>query len=66
LGDWPGLTEADLYQGRDLMPLADVRGVAGEVMQGLLGLNRDVIEGAVFPGLQMPAPLGLVRASSIS
>lgn len=52
-GQWPGLAEADLYARRDLMPLGDVRVTAGRVMQGLFGLNRDVIEGAVFPGLQM-------------
>lgn len=53
MGDWPGLAESDLYDRRDLMPVGDVRAVAGHVMQGLLGLNRDVIEGAVFPGLAM-------------
>ncbi len=52
-GAWPGLAEADLYARRDLMPLGDVRATAGLVMQGLFGLNRDVIESAVFPGLQM-------------
>lgn len=60
LGQWPGLGEGDLYAGRDLMPLADVRGYAGHVMQGLFGLNRDVIEGAIFPGLDMGAAPGIV------
>ncbi len=52
-GEWPGLEEVDMYARRDLMPLGDVRATAGHVMQGLFGLNRDVIEEAVFPGLQM-------------
>ena len=53
LGDWPGLAHGDLYAGRDLMPTADVRAYAAAAMQGLFGLNRDVLEGAVFPGLDM-------------
>ncbi|KAJ56190.1 twin-arginine translocation pathway signal [Actibacterium mucosum KCTC 23349] len=52
-GAWPGLGHGDLYKGRDLMPTADVRAYAGTAMKGLFGLNRDVIEGAVFPGLDM-------------
>ena len=52
-GDWPGLSEAALYQGRDLMPTSDVRAQAAAVMQGLFGLSREVLEGTVFPGLDM-------------
>jgi uncharacterized protein (DUF1501 family) len=52
-GRWPGLAEADLYEGRDLMPTSDVRAWAAMAMQGLYGLDRAVLEGAVFPGLQM-------------
>ncbi len=59
-GRWPGLAEADLYQRRDLMPLSDVRLHAASVMQGLFGLNREVLEGAVFPGLDMATPSRLV------
>ena len=29
-------------------------------MQGLFGLNREVLEGAVFPGLDMATPSRLV------
>ena len=52
---WPGLTEADLYDRRDLMPTEDVRAYAAATMQGLFGLDRAVLEGAVFPGLDMSA-----------
>ncbi|MGI3163391.1 DUF1501 domain-containing protein [Pseudooceanicola sp. 200-1SW] len=52
-GGWPGLAEADLYARRDLMPLTDVRAHAAGVMQGLFGLGRAVLEGQVFPGLDM-------------
>ena len=60
LGDWPGLTEADLYDRRDLMPTRDLRAHAGWVMRGLFGLDRAAIEGGVFPGLDLGADPGLL------
>ncbi len=59
-GDWPGLTDADLYADRDLMPTRDVRAHAAWVMRGLFGLDRGLLEGAVFPGLDMGADTRLV------
>lgn len=52
-GVWPGLREADLYQGRDLRPVMDVRAVSAQVMRGLFGLERSLLEGAIFPGLDL-------------
>lgn len=52
-GEWPGLRENALYQGRDLMPTMDVRAVSAAAMQGLFGLDRTALEGAIFPGLDM-------------
>ena len=52
-GQWPGLSESDLYDRRDLMPTRDVRAYAAGAMQELFGLDRAVLEGAVFPGLDM-------------
>lgn len=60
-GQWPGLAEADLYQGRDLRPTIDVRDVSAAVMQGLFGLDQSVLEGAVFPGLDMTGALKVTR-----
>ncbi len=60
-GEWPGLTEADLYQGRDLRPVMDVRDVSATVMQGLFGLDQSLLEGAIFPGLEMTGALRLTR-----
>ena len=54
-GDWPGLGEADLYDRRDLMPTADVRSYAAVAMEGLFGLDRGLLESAIFPGLDMGA-----------
>jgi uncharacterized protein (DUF1501 family) len=60
-GQWPGVAEQALYQGRDLMPTADVRGPAAEIMRGMTGVSQPVLESRVFPGLQMGASLGLLR-----
>lgn len=60
LGTWPGLRDADLYDGRDLMPTTDVRAWAALAMQGLYGLDRGVLQGKVFPGLDMGTAGGLI------
>ena len=60
LGRWPGLDEADLYDRRDLMPTSDVRDWAAQVIAGLYGTSRSVLETTVFPGLRIEAPPGLV------
>lgn len=52
-GQWPGLATNALYQERDLMPTADVRAPVAWIMRGLLGLDRAVLEEAVFPGLDL-------------
>ncbi len=44
---WPGMSESQLYQGRDLAVTTDYRSVLGEVISRHLG-NHDLI--AVFPG----------------
>lgn len=52
-GVWPGLGEGDLYAHRDLMPTGDVRAYAGWAMAGLYGIDRAILEQAVFPGLDL-------------
>jgi len=59
-GEWPGLSEAELYRRRDLMPTGDVRASAAWLMRGLVGLDRATLEGLVFPGLQMGDNPGLL------
>ncbi len=54
-GDWPGLAQGNLYQGRDLMPMMDVRSLSAMAMRGLFGIERATLEGAIFPGLDMGA-----------
>lgn len=53
IGCWPGLAEGDLYAGRDLMPLRDIRAHAAWAMRDLFDIPRDVLERSVFPGLDM-------------
>lgn len=60
LGRWPGLTEADLYQRRDLMPTRDVRAYAGWIMRDLFELAPDVFERVVFPGVDLGADPRLI------
>jgi uncharacterized protein (DUF1501 family) len=52
-GGWPGLAEADMYDGRDLMPLRDIRAYSGWAMRDLFGLVASDMERVVFPGLDM-------------
>ncbi len=60
MGPWPGLAEGDLYDRRDLMPTTDVRAWAAWAMRGMYGFDRSVLEGAVFPGVQMGDDPGLI------
>ncbi len=52
-GRWPGLSEADLYDRRDLMPTADVRAYVGSVMRALLGQDTATIERSILPGVAL-------------
>lgn len=52
-GAWPGLSEAALYDRRDLMPTSDVRGWAAWVMRSAFGLEAGRLENSIFPGLDM-------------
>jgi len=55
-GEWPGLAEEQLYEGRDLALTTDFRDVLGELVARHLG-NRNL--NAVFPGYK-PKMLGLL------
>lgn len=60
LGQWPGLSDGALFEGRDLMPTTDVRAWAAHAMAGLYGLDRAVLEASVFPGLRAEGAAGLI------
>ena len=58
-GDWPGLANEQLYEGRDLALTTDFRSVLGELVQTHLG-NRDLR--SVFPGFSSKSFRGLIKA----
>lgn len=60
LGRWPGLEEAALYDRRDLMPTSDLRDWAAHALRGLFGLERNLLETRVFPGLILGDDPGLI------
>jgi len=49
IADWPGLAAANLYDGRDLKPTTDLRGVLKGVLRDHLGLSERVLAASVFP-----------------
>jgi len=49
VADWPGLSPAALYQGRDLKPTADLRAVMKGVLAEHLLIPTAVLESTVFP-----------------
>lgn len=58
--NWPGLSEVNLYQRRDLMATGDVRAFAAWAIRGLFGLDRAALEGSVFPGLDLGDDPGII------
>ena len=59
-GQWPGLTETDLFDRRDLMPTGDVRNYVAWALKSALGLDRATLETRVFPGLDMGQDPGII------
>jgi uncharacterized protein (DUF1501 family) len=51
--DWPGLAEADLYEGRDLLPTRDARAHTAWIMRHIFGLDRSLLEDVIFPGVEL-------------
>jgi uncharacterized protein (DUF1501 family) len=62
--DWPGLKDAQLYEGRDLRPTIDVRAVLKGVLSEHLRLDEAVLAAKVFLGSRIAKPVaGLVRTA---
>jgi len=59
--DWPGVSEADLYDARDLRPTMDTRGILKGLMRDHLGVATVDLNQAVFPdSSDAPAMGGLI------
>jgi uncharacterized protein (DUF1501 family) len=54
LGEWPGLAENKLFEGRDLMPTSDIRSWMGAALQQHWNLSDKQIE-TVFPDVKPQA-----------
>ncbi|MEM9044882.1 MAG: DUF1501 domain-containing protein [Pseudomonadota bacterium] len=55
-GNWPGLTGAALYEGRDVLPTTDYESLFKAVLIERLGLSQAVVEDRVFPSSRMIRP----------
>ncbi|MCP4872164.1 MAG: DUF1501 domain-containing protein [Proteobacteria bacterium] len=55
VADWPGLTQPDLFEGRDLRPTTDLRAIQAGVLRDHLGLDAAALAD-VFPGGPKPTP----------
>jgi uncharacterized protein (DUF1501 family) len=53
LGPWPGLSEGNLREGRDLQPTNDLRSLIAEILQSHMGFNGQLLRELVFPGMPM-------------
>ncbi len=61
--DWPGLATADLFQGRDLRPTLDMRGLSKGILRDHLGVAEATIETSVFPDSRDATAIeGLIRS----
>jgi uncharacterized protein (DUF1501 family) len=49
VADWPGLSDRDLFEGRDLRPTLDTRAVLKSVVAGVFDLTSAQLD-RVFPG----------------
>jgi uncharacterized protein (DUF1501 family) len=57
LADWPGLADAQLFQGRDLQPTRELRAVTKGLLRDHLRLAPTAVE-AAFPGSTGVVPQG--------
>ena len=63
IAQWPGLSNTQLYQSRDLAPTTDTRALCKAILRDHLGLPPDAIDRVVFPDSANVRPMeGVVRA----
>ena len=61
VADWPGLKDADLFEGRDLKATIDLRAVLKGLLRDHLRVDEKALAASVFPDSAMVAPMsGLV------
>jgi uncharacterized protein (DUF1501 family) len=57
IADWPGLAEAKLFEGRDLRPTADLRGVLKGLLCDHVRVPEKELAETVFPGSSSVKPM---------
>lgn len=57
IADWPGLSDAHLYEGRDLKPTTDLRGVIKGLLADQFGLSEQVLADVIFPDSATVKPI---------
>ena len=57
IADWPGVAEADLYEGRDLKPTTDLRAVLKGLLEEHLRVSPRSLEATAFPESDKVEPL---------
>jgi uncharacterized protein (DUF1501 family) len=62
VADWPGLAPAQLYQGRDLRPTADLRALFAGVAADHFRLDPALVARSVFAGDAVKPMTGLTRS----
>ena len=61
LSDWPGLSQNQLYENRDLKPTMGLDAVIGSAVAGHFGLDPAMALPRLFPGEKPSALTGLIR-----
>lgn len=61
VADWPGLSGSALYEGRDLRPTTDLRGVMLGVSAAVFGVDPMRLAPTLFPGARVVPVEGLAR-----
>jgi uncharacterized protein (DUF1501 family) len=57
LGDWPGLAQRDLHEGRDLRATTDLRALCKSVLHERFGVAEGALARTVFPESDSVTPL---------
>ena len=50
IADWPGLSRANLHEGRDLRPTLDLRAIMKGVLHDHLAVSHRALDSVVYPG----------------
>jgi uncharacterized protein (DUF1501 family) len=64
IADWPGVTDRDLHQGRDLKATTDLRAVLKGLLRDHLRVDDKALAETIFPGSETVAPMADLVAAA--